>query len=128
MSKGLHMESQVSHRDWHLMHALAGWTVASIVLGIGLSTAYPDQVVTTAASIGQLSAPWLIARVFIGLGAIAGIWLWLRMASDYLRQQPPQHSLAWGITVFVGQVVGGLLYFWWMWRPRKASNLRAQAA
>ena len=89
------MGSRVSHRDWQLMHVLAAWSVASIALAIGFSTAYPEQVANTAESIAALSPFWLVARILVGLGAVAAIWLWLRMVGDYIRHRPSQFRTAW---------------------------------
>jgi len=122
------MGSRVSRRDWQLMHVLAAWSIASFVLAIGFSTAYPEQVVNTAESIAALSPFWLVARTLVGLGAVAAIWLWLRMVGDYLRHRPSQFRIAWGITLFVGLFIGALFYFWQVWRPRTGQGVHAHAA
>jgi hypothetical protein len=119
------MELKSSPRDWHLLHALAAWAVVSIVLGVGLSTAYPDQVANPTDSIMELTPFWLLTRLLVGLGAVAAIWLWCRMAEHYLRQRPAHHQAAWGAAIFVGLIVGALLYFWLVWRP--SSNLAPSA-
>jgi O-antigen/teichoic acid export membrane protein len=121
------MESQASHRDWRLMHTLAARSLASIVLAIGFSAAYTTHVVDTVASISELSPSWLIARVLVGLGAVAAVWLWFRMAGDYLRHRPSQDSTAWRVALFVGLVVGALFYFWWVWRPRTSPSEKPHA-
>jgi uncharacterized membrane protein YbhN (UPF0104 family) len=121
------MELKAASRDWQLLNALAAWAVVSIVLGIGLSTAYPDQVANTADSIREIPPFWLLMRLLVGLGAVAAIWLWCRMAGHYLRQRPAQHHATWGAAIFVGLIIGALFYFWLVWRPASNPALHAHA-
>ena len=109
------------------MHVLAAWSVASVALAIGFSTAYPEQVANSTESIAALTPFWLVARIFVGLGAVAAIWLWLRMVGDYM-QRSSQLRTSWGIALFLGLIIGALFYFWRVWRPGAKQGAHAHAA
>jgi purine-cytosine permease-like protein len=127
MSQHPHMNPRAASREWRLMHVLAAWSVTSMVLAIGLSEAFPEQVANTPESIVALTPFWLGARIFVGLGAVAAIWLWLRMVGDYMRHCS-QARTSWGIALFIGLIIGALFYFWRVWRPGVNRGAHAHAA
>ena len=127
MSQQLHMNPGASNREWRLMHILAAWSVAAIALGIGFTAAYPEQVANSTESIAALTPFWLVARIFVGLGAVAAIWLWLRMVGDYM-QRSSQLRTSWAIALFLGLTIGALFYFWRVWRPGASQGAHAHAA
>jgi drug/metabolite transporter (DMT)-like permease len=59
---------------------------------------------------------------FGSLSFVALIWLWIRMLVDFFRERPPQHPVAWGWFLFLGSFIGGIAYFWAVWRPRNPLN------
>jgi hypothetical protein len=109
------------------MHVLAAWTVASLALAIGFSTAYPEQVANSTESIAALTPFWQVARVLVGLGALAAMWLWLKMVGDYMRRSS-QLRTSWGVALFMGLFVGALFYFWRVWRPDVSQRAHRHAA
>ncbi len=56
------------------------------------------------------------------LSFVALIWLWIRMLVDFFRERPARHPVAWGWFLFLGTYIGGLAYFWAVWRPRNLPN------
>jgi hypothetical protein len=127
MNQYPHMDPRASNREWRLMHVLAAWSVVSIALAIGFSTAYPEQVANSTESIAALTPFSLVARIFVGLGAMAAIWLWLKMVGDYMRRSS-QFRASWGAALFIGLIIGALFYFWRVWRPAASQGALAHAA
>jgi NAD/NADP transhydrogenase beta subunit len=127
MTQHSHMNPRAASREWRLMHVLAAWTVASLALAIGFSTAYPEQVANSTESIAALTPFWQVARVLVGLGALAAMWLWLKMVGDYMRRSS-QLRTSWGVALFMGLFVGALFYFWRVWRPDVSQRAHRHAA
>jgi hypothetical protein len=122
------MDLRSSQQDWRLIHVLVIWSAVSVVLAIGLSGIYPTPDNPSTEWMAALPPLELMLRIAVGLGAIPAIWLWLRMAGDYLRQRSSKHRLVWGAAIFMGLYLGALLYFWAIWRPRVRPTLAAYAA
>jgi hypothetical protein len=122
------MHSRATHSEWRLLHLLGAWTVASIVLVIVWDTTLSPPNVGSLSELAALSPVEIALRSLIALGAPAGIWLWLRMLRDYIKERAATHRVAWGIMIFGGVVLGGLLYFWFEWRPRNHPGLERAAA
>lgn len=114
-----------SHRDWILIHALAGVSALVVALVILFET-YDTNGRLPGAADPLIEA---IIRSLIGaVGAVAAIWLWVRMLVDYIHQRPVKHPLSWGLALFLGAYVGALVYFWRIWRPRHRSGTSTNAA
>ena len=122
------MDSKSAHQDWVLMHALTAWSLISVALAIVFSSVYATPQNADAAWIAEIGPLELAIRITVGLGAIPAIWLWLRMAGDYLRERSTSHGVAWGLAIFVGLYLGALAYFWWVWRPSKLPKQDMDAA
>jgi len=69
----------------------------------------------------KLSLP-VELRAALAIGFFALLWLWIRMLVDFFRERPKSHPVAWGWALFLGMYIGGLVYFWAVWRPRNARN------
>jgi hypothetical protein len=122
------MESRPTTRDWWLFHLLAAWSVASIAVVVVADAVFSVPNVSTFAELAALSPGSIALRVTVGLGGVAAIWLWVQMIRAFFRARPSERRAAWGIALFAGLVVGGLLYFWFVWRTHGQSGLKSAAA
>jgi hypothetical protein len=57
-------------------------------------------------------------RGIAAVGVIALLWFWIRMLVDFFRQRPTKHPVAWGWGLILGIYLGGIAYFFAVWRPR----------
>lgn len=119
----LHMNSRAIPRQWRLFHFLAAWTVGSISAAILADTVFSVSNPSTLAELLTRSPGELALRIAVGLGAVAAMWLWIQMIRDYFRAAPASHRVGWGVALFAGLFVGGLLYFWFVWRARTQPSL-----
>jgi hypothetical protein len=126
--ESLHIDSKSARHDWVLMHALAAWSLISIAHAIVFSSVYPTPNNPDAAWFAGIGPLELALRITVGLGAIAAVWLWLRMTGDYLRKRPTNRGVAWGVAIFVGLYLGAVAYFWWVWRPNRLPKQPIDAA
>jgi hypothetical protein len=122
------MKSRRTTRDWWLFHLLAAWAVASIATVVVADSVFSAPKVSTWAEVAALSPGAILLRIAVGLGGVAAIWLWFQMIRDYLRARTSKGRAAWGVALFAGLVVGGLFYFWFVWRTRGESGLQSAAA
>jgi hypothetical protein len=122
------MDSRATHNEWRLLHVCAAWTVASFALVIAWDTTLSPPSIESLSELMALSPVEIALRSLIGLSAPAAIWLWLRMLLDYLRGGVATHKLAWGFAIIGGVVLGGLLYFWFVWRCRNHPGVERAAA
>jgi hypothetical protein len=100
----------IAKSEWYFVHALAAYAILTVVLLFGLlvlftATGHPIQI------------PALL-RGIAGIGVIAIFWFWIRMLVDFFRERPSTHPVAWGWALFLGCYLGGIAYFFLVWRPR----------
>jgi hypothetical protein len=103
-----------SKGEWYFVHVLAGLTIVEVVL-----LASANLYISFLGEPDKLSLP---QAVLLGIGAVAVLWFWVRMLSDFFRERPPSHQAAWGWFLFLGMYFGGLAYFFSVWRPRHRTN------
>jgi hypothetical protein len=101
----------LSVREWYFVHVLAA--MASVMLVACLSL----QIYLNVAAVSSFDAPVLV-RTLVVIGATAWFWLWIRMVVDFFRDRPSRYPVLWGWVLLLGLFVGGLAYFWMVWRPR----------
>jgi hypothetical protein len=98
---------------WYVARALACVVGLFVVVGVALDIEmaithrYPDL----------QGWRW---HVFATLAIISVFWFWAWMFSDYFRNRPATHPVAWGWTLFLASFLGALIYFLAVWRPRRA--------
>jgi hypothetical protein len=99
---------------WYLLHVLAlvGAPTLVLFLGLAMYVAWTDE-------LPALEIPVAI-RGLLSIGFLALLWLWIRMLVDFFRERPTKHPAAWGWFMFLGMYIGGLVYFWAVWRPRNS--------
>jgi len=104
--------------DWYVNAALASITALLILVALALNIfmlasgrAFPP------ASNPALEFPRL-AGFAVLIVVFSVLWFWLRMLSDYFRNRPDRHTVAWGVALFVMSIPAALAYFWFIWRPR----------
>ena len=113
--------------DWvglHIMFGLGLFTLASLFsLNLYLISHESSEGV-------PLREIWLPTpvRAVMALGVIAMFWLWVRMLVDFFRRRPERHPVAWGWAVTLGVYLGGLAYFWFIWRAREKRKPQASDA
>jgi len=104
-------EKARSASEWYFVHALAAVAFATLVALFSLA------LYLRVASLNAVNAPGFV-RVFLGVGVLAVLWLWVRMLVDFFRERPARNPVLWGWILLLGNSIGGLLYFWVVWRPR----------
>ncbi|HEY7641618.1 MAG TPA: hypothetical protein VH814_17950 [Steroidobacteraceae bacterium] len=97
--------------DWYFVHSLATIAFAAVLTMFG-ARLYLDL-----NALKSINAPGFV-RVLVAVGGIAACWLWIRMLVDFFRERPARSPVLWGWVLVIGAVVGGLAYFWFVWRPR----------
>jgi hypothetical protein len=108
-------------RSWYLLNILAVMSIVllTFVLGAQAYIFTTDGILTLTVS----DAVWVPFALTMLLCAIALFWLWIRMLVDFFRNRPQRHPVAWGWSLFLGMYLGGIVYFFAVWRPRnKPSN------
>src|SRR5689334_18023858 len=96
--------SAMSKLSWVFVHILVSLSLVAIIsiAWFGLQAGEKEIV----------SFPFpVVARVLVGIGMVAMLWLWVRMLIDYFRERPPQHSIFWGFFLFMGAYIGAIFYF-----------------
>ena len=122
------MDSRATTGEWRLFHLLAAWTVASVAVAVLADLVFSIPNVSSTTELAALSPASIALRIVVGLGAVAALWLWVQMLKDYFRESPPTQRTAWGIVLVAGLMAGGLLYFWFVWRPRSQPRSQRAAA
>ena len=94
-------------RSWYLLNILAvmSFLCLTVVLGVQVYFFNTDR-------IAKITV-WAMS-----LCTFALFWLWIRMLVDFFRERPSRHPVAWGWALFLGMYLGGIAYFFAVWRPR----------
>jgi drug/metabolite transporter (DMT)-like permease len=100
--------------SWYLAHVLAVLSV--LVLGFMV---FMNLYFSSTRDLPEIPPA---IRPLGSLSAIAMIWLWIWMLTDYFRQRPARSPVLWGWLLFLGSVFGGLAYFFAVWRPRNKAH------
>jgi len=122
------MDSRATTGEWRLFHFLAAWTVSSFAVAVLADVVFSVPNVSTTIELAALSPASIAFRIVVGLGAVAALWLWVQMLRDYFRAGPTTQRTAWGIVLLAGLIAGGILYFWFVWRPRSQPRSQSAAA
>ena len=97
---------------WYLLHTLAA--LSMLLLAIAFSSLIYFSVTDRVPKLDPQSPFWTVGS----LSLVTLLWLWLWMLIDFFRQRPVRHPVAWGWFLILGSYIGGLAYFWAVWRPR----------
>jgi hypothetical protein len=99
-------------RTWYVGHAL-GITAslfALLVFGMACYLHIADAPPT-------MAMPRLMV-ILASFGIVTLIWIWISMLVDFFRQRPERFPVLWGFALTMGTWMGGILYFWLVWRKR----------
>jgi hypothetical protein len=107
----------VSRATWYFAHVVAALAVLVFVEMTFLNLQYMKS-----RAVLEISA---LERVLVSLGVLAALWLWGWMLTDYFRNRPSQHAVAWGWFLVFGNWLAAIIYFAVVWRTRQ---LRAMVA
>ena len=88
--------------------AIAAWTVVALLV---LGNVFIEL-------IEYNRAYWGLAMVAFGVSVALWIVCWL----EYLRERPAESSLVWAFLLSTGPILGPLLFYHRIWRPRYASR------
>jgi hypothetical protein len=110
-------------RSWYLLNILAAMSILwlTVVLGAQVYFFNTDRI----AKITVSDTLWVPFAWAMSLCTFALFWLWIRMLVDFFRERPSRHPVAWGWALFLGMYLGGIAYFFAVWRPRNKQQ-RAQ--
>ena len=103
-------DSRVNKGEWYFVHVLAAYAILTVCMMFAflllfMAAGHPIQV----------PAP---LRGIAGVGVFAIFWFWIRMLVDFFRVRPTKYPVAWGWALFLGNYLGGIAYFFAVWRPR----------
>jgi hypothetical protein len=56
--------------------------------------------------------------IIVGTAFAASVLLWVVMILEFLRERPTQYPWLWGFLLMTGPVLGPLLFYYRVWRPR----------
>lgn len=88
-----------------LVGALAAWLVVAMLIVASFDT--------------TLVGDGLSAFALIGVTAFCvSVLLWVVMVLEYVREPPMHRRLVWGFLLMTGPVLGPLLFYYRVWRPR----------
>ena len=104
-------------RSWYLLNTLAVMSVLLLTVVFG-AQAYIFTHVGGMLTLTVSDAVWIPVALTMALCTIALFWLWIRMLVDFFRNRPPRNPVAWGWSLFLGMYLGGIVYFFAVWRPR----------
>jgi len=101
---------RTSKGEWHFVHVLAIHAILTVCLLFGVLVLF-----MTAGSPVEVPA---LLRGIAGIGVIAILWFWIRMLVDFFRERPARYPVLWGWALILGSYLGGIAYFFLVWRPR----------
>jgi len=104
--------------DWYLNSALAGVTALLILVALVLNVLALSSGDAFLREVNLLQQIPRLVGFAVLLVVLSVFWFWFRMLTDYFRNRPAKHSVAWGWALFLLNVWAALAYFWFVWRPR----------
>ena len=101
--------------SWYLLNTLAVMSILllTVVLGAQAYVFITDRMPKI-----DVDGVWVPFALTMSLCVVALLWLWIRMLADFFRERPSRYPVAWGWSLFLGMYLGGLAYFFAVWRPR----------
>ena len=92
-----------------LVGVWAAWLVIALLIVANLDTSVVEDGFNTFA---------LIAGTVLALSVL----LWVVMVLEFIRDRPAPNPLAWGFLLMTGPVLGPLLFYYRVWRPRHTAG------
>jgi hypothetical protein len=58
----------------------------------------------------------------LSIALVLSVLLWVMMWREFFRERPTKFSLLWAALLLSGPVLGPLLFYHWIWKPRHESG------
>jgi hypothetical protein len=88
-----------------LVGVFAAWLFIAMLVVASLNTSFAEEGLST-------------FDIIAGTAFAASVLLWVVMILEFMRERPTPYPWVWGFLLMTGPVLGPLLFYYRVWRPR----------